>query len=232
MRKIKKTLDAMGFMYYICGRKRTTKQRLKQLTMKSKLKNRKTPRAKWHCYNEGDYFVTICTKDRKCFFGSVIDNQMEHSEIGDFAQQCVEQIPVIYPNITVPEYVVMPNHIHLIVRITPAGLPHCAVGLSHCAVGLPHCDSPTTWGNEKACDNHTTKNEEMQRRANRCGRLSHVVGQFKGVITKYAHEHHIDFGWQPRFHDRIIRNNDEMIEIAKYIRNNPALWVQDRFHPL
>ena len=57
----------------------------------------------------------------------------------------------------------------------------------------------------------------MQRRANRCGRLSHVVGQFKGVITKYAHEHHIDFGWQPRFHDRIIRNNDEMIEIAKYI---------------
>jgi REP element-mobilizing transposase RayT len=216
----------MGFMYYICGRKRTTKQRLKQSTMKSKLKNRKTPRAKWHCYNEGDYFVTFCTKDRKCFFGSVVDNQMEHSEIGDFAQQCIEQIPEIHPDVTIPEYVVMPNHIHLIVRITPVGLPQCAVGLPQCDSPTTQCDSPTT------CDDHTTKNEEMQRRANRCGRLSHVIGQFKGVVTKYAHEHRIDFGWQPRFHDRIIRNNDEMIEIVKYIRNNPALWVQDRFHPL
>lgn len=181
--------------------------------MKNKSKNRKTPRTRWHSYNEGDYFVTFCTKDRKCFFGAVIDDQMEYSEIGEIAQQCIKQIPDIYPNIAVPEHVVMPNHIHLIVRITP--------------VRLPQCDRPTT-----QCDSPTTGiNEEMQRRANRCGRLSHIVGQFKGVVTKYAHEHHIDFGWQPRFHDHIIRNNNEMIEIAKYIRNNPALWIQDRFHP-
>ena len=179
--------------------------------MKRKLKNRKTPRAKWHCYNEGDYFVTFCTKDRKCFFGSVIDNQMSHSEIGNFAQQCIEQISEIHPDITVPEYVVMPNHIHLIVRIAPVGSPD--------NVGLSHCGSPTTWGNATTCNTPTTKNEEMQRRANRCGRLSHVIGQFKGVVTKYAKEHHIEFGWQPRFHDHIIRNNDDMIEIATYIRN-------------
>ena len=192
--------------------------------MKSKLINRKTPRAKWHCYHEGDFFVTFCTKDRECFFGSVIDNQMGHSEIGNFAQQCIEQIPEIHPDITIPEYVVMPNHIHLIVRIAPVGLSHC---------GSPTmCGSPTTGGDRTRCDKPSTKNEEMQRRANRCGRLSHVVGQFKGVVTKYANEHRIDFGWQPRFHDHIIRNNDEMIEIAKYIRNNPALWIQDRFHPL
>jgi REP element-mobilizing transposase RayT len=155
---------------------------------------------------------------------------MEYSEIGDFARQCIKQIPEIHQNITVPEYVVMPNHIHLIVRIVPMGLTDI-VGLPHCVVGLPHCDNPTTWENETTYNTPTQKNEEMQRRANRCGRLSHVVGQFKGVVTKYAHEHHIDFGWQPRFHDHIIRNNDEMIEIAKYIRNNPALWIQDRFHP-
>jgi len=175
--------------------------------------------------------VTFCTKDRKCFFGSVIDDQMEHSEIGDFAQQCIKQIHDIHPNITVPEYVVMPNHIHLIVRIAPVGLPQCDSPTTQCDSPTTQCDSPTTWENEKTGDTFTTKNEEMQRRAKRCGRLSHVIGQFKGVVTKYAREHHIDFDWQPRFHDHIIRNNDEMIEIAKYIRNNPALWIHDRFHP-
>ena len=199
--------------------------------MKSNLRNRKTPRAKWHSYNEGDYFVTICTKERLCYFGSAIDNRIEHSEIGLFAQQCIEKIPEIHPDITVLEYVVMPNHIHMIVRIIPVGLSQCVVGLSHC--GSPtSCGNETACGDEITCDNPTTKNVEMQRRANRCGRLSHIVGQFKGVVTKYAHEHRIHFGWQPRFYDRIIRNNDEMIEIATYIQNNPAYWIQDCFHPM
>ncbi|MFK8164863.1 MAG: hypothetical protein AB8H12_20625 [Lewinella sp.] len=40
----------------------------------------------------------------------------------------------------------------------------------------------------------------------------------------------IPFGWQTRFHDHIIRNNDEFLRITNYIANNVANWQDDKFH--
>ena len=60
--------------------------------------------------------------------------------------------------------------------------------------------------------------------------LSVVIRQFKQSITRYAHENNIDFAWQTRFHDHIIRDNDEMNGIANYIKNNVANWKQDKFY--
>ena len=60
--------------------------------------------------------------------------------------------------------------------------------------------------------------------------LSVVIRQFKQSITRYAHENNIEFAWQPRFHDHIIRNNDELYGISNYIENNVANWKQDEFY--
>ena len=92
-------------------------------------------------------------------------------------------------------------------------------------VGLPQCDSPTN-------DNSTSaeKDTEMQRMANCCGRLSHIIGQFKSAVTRFARENQIPFSWQPRYHDRIVRNWDEMNKIALYIEQNPMKWEMDRFY--
>ena len=61
--------------------------------------------------------MTFCTKNHDLYFGDVVDGRMELSEIGDYALQCIEKIPEINDNVAVSEFVVMPNHVHMIVII-------------------------------------------------------------------------------------------------------------------
>jgi hypothetical protein len=62
------------------------------------------------------------------------------------------------------------------------------------------------------------------------GWLSIAIGGFKSAVTKFANENGIEFAWQTRFHDRIIRNQEEMNRIADYIENIPARWDMDCFN--
>ncbi len=204
------------------------------------LPQRKSPRATWHDYNGANYFITICTKNRELYFGDVVDGRMELSEIGEWAFQCAEKIETINDIVFVPEFVVMPNHVHLIVIMDNTD----DLRLPQCDQRLPQCDSPTTLdddGNpedwvvglpyhDSRIDKNPKINEEMRNHANRCGRLSHMIGQFKSAVTKFANAHQIPFMWQPRFHDHIIRNGREMNRIADYIQNNPMKWELDRFY--
>ena len=216
--------------------------------MPYQLPQRKSPRAKWHDYNGGRYFVTFCTKNHELYFGDVVDGRMELSEIGEYALRCIEKIPEINDNVVVPEFVVMPNHVHMIVIVdNPIEWPDDG--------RLPQCDSPTapnenmmhdsgsvglsyngSRNQDSRCDESTINdfqqniNEEMQRRSNCRGRLSRIIGQYKSVITKYANQNDVSFAWQPRFHDHIIRNIKEMNLISNYIRNNPIQWELDRFY--
>ncbi len=40
----------------------------------------------------------------------------------------------------------------------------------------------------------------------------------------------IEFAWQERFYDHIIRNQEKMNKIAIYIENNPITWENDKFY--
>jgi hypothetical protein len=60
--------------------------------------------------------------------------------------------------------------------------------------------------------------------------LSVVIRQFKQSITRFANENGISFAWQPRFHDHIIRDNDDLNQIATYIENNVVKWQEDEFY--
>ncbi|MBQ3619138.1 MAG: hypothetical protein IJP79_00120 [Paludibacteraceae bacterium] len=171
---------------------------------------RKSPRAKWHNYNGADYFVTICTGGRVNYFGSIVDGKTQLTAVGEYAKQCIEKIGVINKNVQVPLYVIMPNHIHLIIIVGDNNAETTpSVGLSYYGSRndmdarlprLPHCDSPTTH-----CDSSTTYdsnsiektqeeiNLEMQRRAKCCGRLSHIIGQFKSAVVRYTKLNDISF---------------------------------------
>ncbi len=93
--------------------------------------------------NVGAYFVTICTEGRKCILSEVkheecIDGQENHTsangcaivgariarpndpiltEIGTIVDHAIQNIPDIYPAVSIEEYVIMPNHIHMLLRI-------------------------------------------------------------------------------------------------------------------
>lgn len=59
--------------------------------------------------------------------------------------------------------------------------------------------------------------------------LAAVIRAFKSSLKQYANQNNIDFHWQSRFHDRIIRNEMELMAIRNYIYNNPINWKEDEF---
>ena len=211
------------------------------------LPQRKSPRATWHDYNGANYFVTFCTKNRELYFGDVVDGRMELSEIGQWVQTQIEQTAVIRQNdVEIPIFVVMPNHVHLIVvynRVVPrrdasnASACRDTSNASACrdASNVSACMDAS---NASACRdasnvsaNGTTDARGASLRFGpQSGNLSSVVRGIKSAVTKYAIEHDIPFAWQSRYHDHIIRNQMEMNRIAEYIQNNPMKWDLDRFY--
>lgn len=64
------------------------------------------------------------------------------------------------------------------------------------------------------------------------GSLSVIIRTFKGAVTTWAHNNgHGDFAWLGRFHDHIIRDEQELGRIRDYIRNNPLKWRLDAENP-
>ena len=84
-------------------------------------KNRRSIRLKEYDYSEpGEYFVTICTKDRVHLFGNIDNDGMHENELGNIVRHCWIDIPKHFPNVELDEFVVMPNHVHGIIDINPS----------------------------------------------------------------------------------------------------------------
>jgi REP element-mobilizing transposase RayT len=124
------------------------------------------------------------------------------SPVGEIVKQEWEKSFEIREELTCDVYVIMPNHIHGIVRI-----------------------------NKAEAHNNAGQHNGVAYRAPKS--VSSFVAGFKSATTKQirALQDKADFAvWQTRFHDHIIRNDDEYRRIANYIVNNPRKWVDDKFH--
>ncbi len=160
------------------------------------------------------YFVTICTKNRVCYFGEIIATQnfasqyeMKLSEIGKLAHKCWLEIPEHFPFVILDEFVIMPNHVHGIIIINkPDGGDGGGGGVeAQNFAPLPEKPSKNKFGPQ-------SKN------------LGSIIRGFKTGVTVDAHKINPVFAWQPRFHDHIIRNEESFQRIRNYIINNPANW--------
>ena len=81
-------------------------------------------RHKHHDYNTiGAYFITICTKEKRCMLSHIVGTGVpdgpcvELTEYGKVAEKYSTQLNNFYSNIIVEKYVIMPNHVHLMLRI-------------------------------------------------------------------------------------------------------------------
>ena len=87
------------------------------------LKNRKTPRYQGFDYNSvGMYFITICTKDRKPILSKVGTGvldcpQIQLTRMGEIVDKYIKQLDSFYEYMSVESYVIMPNHIHILLWI-------------------------------------------------------------------------------------------------------------------
>ncbi|MBS7364959.1 MAG: hypothetical protein KIH03_14260 [Paludibacteraceae bacterium] len=197
------------------------------------LRDRKTPRAKWHDYKGGEYFVTICTKDRVHFFGEVYGGEMRMTSIGKMLKQEIEKTEKIRGGeVSIPLYVIMPNHVHLIVVVSCRDALH-ASGASHasdtkkdaCSV-MDACDA-SVQGLGQEADRMDKQGQEFGPQSKNLGS---VIRGIKSAVTRFANENNIPFAWQSRYHDHIVRNQDEMNRIAEYIETNPIRWESDCFY--
>ena len=175
------------------------------------------------------------------YFGDVVDGRMELSEMGEWAVKQIEQTAIIRQNdVEIPLFVVMPNHVHLIVvynRVVPcrdASNASACRDTSNVSASIVSTILNNT--NESDARGETDSRGETDARGAslrfgpQSGNLASVVRGIKSAVTKYANEHDIPFAWQSRYHDHIIRNQLEMNRIADYVQNNPMKWEMDRFY--
>lgn len=87
--------------------------------MENKLPTRKRQRIIEYDYSkEGMYFITICIKNRLELLGEIKNiNYMELTQEGIIVKECIKQIEKRYINVEIDEYVIMPNHIHMILAV-------------------------------------------------------------------------------------------------------------------
>ena len=80
--------------------------------------DRRSIRLKGYDYTSSDaYFLTLCTHQRQCLFGHIVDGVMHLNDWGQIVERGWLAIPTHNPHVVLDEFVVMPNHIHGIVII-------------------------------------------------------------------------------------------------------------------
>ena len=170
---------------------------------------RKPNRIKEYDYSqEGSYFVTICTQDRKKMLSRISvgtplpgcpekpwddsghpGTGVPTTELlwhGKVADKYIRQMDAFYDHLSVDKFVIMPDHIHLLITIH-----------GHPGRGVP-----------------TKRTSEIAR----------FVGTFKRFCNKKYGENI----WQGRYYDHVIRNQQDYNEIWEYIENNPRKWMITR----
>ncbi len=170
--------------------------------------------------SEGFYFITICTKNREMIFGNINNREMILSSIGEIVEHEWLNTSRIRKNIELDKFVIMPNHLHGIVIVEysiPASVPIPASPVeTHCNASL-----------------RGMRGEYKNKFGPQSNNLSAIIRGFKGATTKIIRQKffNINFAWQPRFYDRIIRNDNELNRIRQYIMDNPEKWESDRNNP-
>lgn len=167
----------------------------------------------WDYASSGIYYITICTKKRVPFFGNIKNGRMLLSELGTIANaEWVKTFEIRKDmNLTMGEYVVMPDHFHAIVIIGKNDYNSSSVDeLDDNGRDAMHCVS-------------TYKNKFGPQSKN----LASIVRGFKSAVTTIARKKGKEvFAWQERFYDRIIKDEEDFYYTSNYIANNPKNWKQ------
>lgn len=160
--------------------------------------NRRSIRLRDFDYSqERFYFVTICSYKGKEVFGSFHKENIELSDLGKLIDNCLKDLKNRF-EIVLDKYVVMSNHIHLIIQI---------VGANH--------DSPKM--GERAI-------RESPVQIGKRSLLSKIIGFLKADVSRKFGMR----VWHRNYYDRVVRNRMELERIREYIIENPKNWHRDR----
>jgi putative transposase len=163
----------------------------------------------WDYSSNGYYFVTICTKNREEFFGEIKNGIMGLNETGCMVAEFWKDIPNHFDNVFLDEWTVMPNHVHGVIIINNNRRDEA----------LPRL--------------YTGNYPQMSQISPKPKSLPTIIGSFKSIATKTINQKYPDlnFSWQSRFYDHVIRDEKSLDDIREYIHFNPLKWEFDRNNP-
>ncbi len=194
----------------------------------------------WSYASNAGYFITICTDGKKCFFGEIVQGEMQRSPIGEIAHKLWYEIPNHFSNCQIDSFCVMPNHIHgiLVINQTQEDAMNRRTREE---------DAMNSRTREEDAMNSRTREEDAMNRVSTRGviqrggvtglfnpmlsknSLSKIIRWYKGRCSFEINQIYEGFGWQERFHDNIIRDEFALDQIRQYIINNPINWEHDAY---
>lgn len=193
----------------------------------------------------GGYFITICTKDKKCVFGRVDGEQMCLNPIGEIAHNCWLKIPEHFSNVILDVFVIMPNHMHGILMLSDPNDESKAqrsrtVGAQYIAPvvsAAPAADDGPSVGAQYIAPVVVSRSATRNTRECRVQPKSvgSIIRVYKAAVTRECRSLSAGSGdsfWQRNYHEHIIRNEQDLREIREYIVNNPLKWALDRYHSI
>ncbi len=164
-----------------------------------------------HDYSsDGDYFITICTSGKECFFGTVENESVILNSMGIIIEQLILKFKNQFEGIRIVEYIIMPNHVHLILKIYNPIRDNMEMQL---IASLQN-------DNVNPINGGITGNKNPMP----INGIPKMIRWFKGRATFELRKTANDFAWQSRYYDRIIRNREEYFAVINYIKNNPLGW--------
>ena len=208
--------------------------------------HRRSIRLQGYDYSQyGAYFVTLCTQNRECLFGEIVNGEMILNEYGKIVEQCWFNLPNYYNNIVLDAYIIMPNHFHGIIFINDTidtvdnigaidiGAIH--VGAIHESPQQPDNESPNTGAIPVGAIHELPQQPENESpRQRRKMLLPKIIGRFKMNSAKQINQIRNTSGvpvWQRNYYEQIIRNEKSLEKIRNYIINNPLEWYYDDYNP-
>ena len=161
---------------------------------------------------DGVYFITICTRGRECLLGMVNEGRVELTEYGPIVQEEWSRSTSIRAELSLGEFVVMPNHLHGIVEMNAR---------SAMEVGA-HGRAPLRALN-------STRPLHRQKRS-----LGSFIAGFKSACTKRINQRRASPGtpvWQRNYYEHIVRDENDLSPVRQYIVDNPLEWELDEYRP-
>lgn len=187
----------------------------------SKKHHRKSIRLKGYDYSKaGAYFITICTQNRECILGKIIDQSLVLNDAGMMVKKWWMELNKKYPEIMTDEFVIMPNHFHGIIQL-----------MNPTDSTRSHPNNHIVGADLRVCPNEQGGHTGPP--------LHGVIQWFKTMTTNEYIRNVKESGWKPfpgklwqrNFYEHIIGNDRRLNTIRKYIKNNQFHWEFDIENP-
>ncbi len=157
----------------------------------------------------GAYFVTICTKNKQCILSDIVGGgaldapRVELTSYGKILDDEIQKSMRIYQHIQIDKYVIMPNHVHMIINIlyNPNGTsraPSYANGVD---------------GTSRAPS-----------------RTNETIPAFVSILKRFTNKKCGEKIWHRSYYDHVIRTEHDYAQIWQYVDENPTKWESDEYY--